>query len=400
MMMNKIELLILTFMFTMSTNSYGQYNNVECEKQPKSLQIVQIDYTGISTLVFIKYTNEKNGWIYIGDKTHLKDTKNDKIYYMINSINMPLSDEGEPKVHMLDKEGQIHYFCLEFEKLPETVEKFNLIEDETNPNAFNFYGITLHKDQKTEFVNINDFTKSTPVKEYGLSLKDGNSIHYYKHKGMSLSMTIYTDNNYGNYYQVWINIQNFTNKNLLLSPNSISAKSFINNEVKDLRILPYEEYMKKVKRSQAWQNFAVAFGNGLAASNAGYSYSATNTGITGVTNTFGSSSGYIGNTYDYASGWSSSYSTAYGRSTTESYNGAAAYAAQQNANAQTNAFISNQYQIKNRLSEGYIKANTLANQSEFMGYFNIQFVKTDNLRIEIPINSETYIFTIDWSDNK
>lgn len=171
-------------------------------------------------------------------------------------------------------------------------------------------------------------------------------------------------------------------------------------EMKDLNILSYEEYMKKVKRKQNWQNFAVAFSNGLAASNAGYSYSTTNTSVTGVTNSYGSASGYVGDTYGYASGWSSSYSTAYGRSTTQSYNGAAAYAAQQNANAQTNAYISNQYQIKSRLSEGYIKANTLANQTEFMGYFNIQFIKTDNLRIEIPINGETYVFTRSWSNKK
>ncbi len=387
-------------MLLVSTSSYAQYNIIECEKNPSPLQIVQIDYTGISTLVFIKYTNKGNGWINIGDKTHLKDPKSNKDYYMLNSINIPLSDEGEPKVHVLDKEDQVHYFCLEFEKLPETVDKFNLIEKETNPNAFNFYGISIHKDKKTEFVNINDFIKSSPVKEYGYSMKDGNLIYYYKHKGMSISMTLFSDNSYGKYYQAWINIQNFTSKNLLLAPNRITAKSFIKKaeEMKDLQILSYEEYMKKVQRKQNWQNFAVAFSNGLAASNAGYSYSTTNTSATGVTNSFGSASGYVGDTYGYASGYSSSYSTAYGRSTTQSYNGSAAYAAQQNANAQTNAYISNQYEIKSRLSEGYIKANTLANQTEFMGYFNIQFIKTDNLIIEIPINGETYVFSRSWSN--
>lgn len=400
--MKTVTHLILTFMLAASSNIYAQYNSVEYEKKPAPLQIVQIDYTGISTLIFIKYTNKGSGWINIGDKTYLKDTKTDKVYYMLNSINIPLSDEGEPKVHILDKEDQVHYFCLEFEKLPETVEKFNLIEEETNPNAFNFFGVTIHKDKKTEFVNIDDFIKSTPVKEYGYSLKDGNLIYYYKHKGMSISMTLFRDNSYGDYYQAWINIQNFTGKNLLLAPNRITAKSYMKKaeEMKDLNILSYEEYMKKVKRKQNWQNFAVAFSNGLAASNAGYSYSTTNTSVTGVTNSYGSASGYVGDTYGYASGWSSSYSTAYGRSTTQSYNGAAAYAAQQNANAQTNAYISNQYQIKNRLSEGYIKANTLANQTEFMGYFNIQFIKTDNLRIEIPINGETYVFTRSWSNKK
>jgi hypothetical protein len=381
-------------------NLYAQYNYIECEKMPPSLQIIQIDYTGISTLVYIKFTNSKFGWINIGDKTYLQDTKSNKVYYMLNSINIPLNDEGEPKSHVLESEGQVHYFCLEFEKLPETADKFNLIEEETNPNAFNFYGITIQKEKKTDFVSIDDFIKSTPVKEFGSNFKDGNLILYYKHKGMSLSMTIYIDKNYGNYYQAWISIQNFTGKNLLLAPNRITAKTLNRKttEIVDLKILSDDEYMNKVKRRQSWQNFAVAFGNSLAASNAAYSYSTTNSSVTGVTNSFGSAQGYVGNTYGYASGWSSSYSTAYGRSITNSYNGSAAYAAQQNANEQTNAYISNQYEIKNRLLEGYVKTNTLANQTEFMGYFNIQFIKTDNLRIEIPINGETYIFDRGWTN--
>ena len=403
--------MVLAVMLMSSIIAYSQYNILECEKNPSSTsqvsQIVQIDYTEISTLVFIKCTNKTEGRsIWIEDKTHLKDTKTGKVYYMLNSFNIPLTDEGEPKVHIFDKIDQEHYFVLEFEKLPETVEKFNLIfaspkEQETNLDEYNFYGISIHKDKKTELINIDDFIKSTPIKEHGYSLKDGNLIFYYKHKGMSISMTLFRDNSYGDYYQVWINIQNFTNKNLLLAPDRIISKTFIKKtgEFKDLKILTYEEYMKKVKRSQSWQNFAVSFGNSLAASNAGYSYSTTNSSVTGVTNSYSSASGYVGNTYGYAIGRSSSYSTAYGRSSTTSYNGAVAYEARQNANAQTNTYIANQYQIKNRLSEGYVKANTLANQTEFMGYFNIQFVKTDNLRIEIPINGETYIFDRSWTNN-
>lgn len=390
---------ILALMLMTSINMYSQYNVIEYEKTHPNLQILQIDYTGISTLVFIKYTNKGNGWINIGDKTHLKDTKSDKVYYMLNSINIPLSDEGEPKMHILDRVDQVHYFCLEFEKLPESIEKFNLIEEETNPNGFNIYGISFQKDKKTEFMNIDNFIKPSPVKEYGYYFKEGNLIYYYKHKGMSLSLALFVDDNYGKYYQVWINIQNFTGKNLLLVPDRIIAETYDrkSKEFEELFIYLYEEYMKKVKRRQSWQNFAVAFSNSLAASNAGYSYSTTNSSVTGITNSYSSASGYVGNTYGYINGWSSTYSTTYGRSSTSSYNGAAAYYAQQNANAQTNAYLANQYEIKNRLSEGYVKTNTLANQTEFMGYFNIDFEKIDNLRIKIPINGETYIFDRSWS---
>ena len=168
-------------------------------------------------------------------------------------------------------------------------------------------------------------------------------------------MTLSYDNSYGKYYQVWVDIQNFTGKNLMFSPNSITAQSLIKKgkqeEVEDLSVLSYQDYMKKVKRSQAWSAFAVAFSNSLAASNAGYSYSSTTASASGSTNSYGSVSAYSGGMYGFANGYSSSYSTAYGRSTTKSYDGAAAYAAQQNANNNTNAYLQNQYTIKNKLSE-------------------------------------------------
>ena len=392
----KTKILYILTLLIVSSIIHAQYNEIDCGISHPSLQIMQIDFTEISTLIFIKYTNSGNGFMNIGDKTHLKDKRNSKEFFLLNSINIPLSDEGEPKVHVFDSTDQVHYFCLEFEKIPETIGNFDLIEEENSPNAFNIHDINIHLEKKTDFIKIDDFIKSSPVKEYGFNLRDGNLIYYFKHKGLSISMTLFRDNKYGDYYQAWINIQNFTGRNLLLSPDRIRAKTLIREEIKDLHILSYQEYMKKVNRSQAWQNFAVAFGNSLAASNAGYSASTSNTSVTGVTNSFGTASGYIGNSYGYASGWSSSYSTAYGRSITQSYNGAAAYAAQQNAYAQTNNFIANQFQIKSRLSEGYIKANTLSNQTEFMGYLNIKYLKTDNLIVEIPINGETYIFHREW----
>lgn len=54
--------------------------------------------------------------------------------------------------------------------------------------------------------------------------------------------------------------------------------------------------------------------------------------------------------------------------------------------------MQNQYEIKSKLSEGYAKANTISNQTEFMGYVNIKFVNTDNMTISIPLNGEVYDF--------
>lgn len=403
--MNKLILksFVGLLFFLISQSTFSQYKLVECDKKPPTLQIVQIDTTKSSTFIFFTAVNKyERGWMNFGDKTYIKDKKSNKVYKLINSINMPINEEGEPKVHTFDRVGQEHNFCLEFEKLPAAIENFDLIEDESNPNAFNFYGVKIDKNRVSELINVEDFIKSTPVKEFGYNMKDGNVIYYYKHKGLFMSMTLYIDNNYGKYYQVWVDIQNFTGKSLMFNPYNITAKSVLKkgdkNELKDLQVLSYEDYMKKVNSAQAWSAFAVSFGNSLSAINAGYSYSSTNASATGQTNTYGSVSAYAGGTYGYANGYSSSYSTAYGRSTTKSYDGAAAYAAQQNASNNTNAYVQNQYQIKSKLSEGYVKSNSLSNQTEFMGFLNVKYLKTDNITISIPINGETYVFQRSWNN--
>ena len=167
---------IIFLLFTKS--SFAQYNLIECDKINPSFQIVQIDFTEVSTLIFFKYTNTlgDGAWMNFGDNTYLRDPKSEKMYKLLNSVNMPINEEGEPKRHVFDKIGQKHNFCLEFEKLPGTIEKFDLIEEENNPNAFNFYGIRIDKKVNGELVNVNDFIMPTPVKEYGANMRDGNLI--------------------------------------------------------------------------------------------------------------------------------------------------------------------------------------------------------------------------------
>lgn len=393
--MNKFTL-ILIFLYFLPQSSFSQYKNIIVEKTHPSIQINQIDFTPKSTLVYMKYTNNGAMWVHINDKTKLVDKKTGTEYKMINSINIPISDEGEPKFHILSGANATHYFCLEFEKLPENIESFDLINDLNNPNAFNCFNVQYDKSIKTDFISIDEYSKKSPVKEFGYKFSNGKISYYYKHKGLAISFELTSDNSYGKYYQAWFNIQNFTGSSILVNPNLIFATFKKEEEIKELEILSHEEYIKKVNRNQNWENFALAFSNGLAASSAGYSRSTTTTAAYGTSNTYGQASGYVGNTYGSFSGRSTSYSTAYGRSTTETYNGAAAYAAQQNANAQTEKFINEQYTIKNKISEGYLKVNSLANQTELTGFVNIKFAKIDNIKISFPLNGETYIFEQKW----
>lgn len=395
--MNKYTVLTICFFF-LSKSVFSQFNNISVEKTHPSIQIHQIDFTSKSTIVFLKYTNNGASWINVNDRTKIVDKKTGLDYKLINSINIPLSDAGEPKFHLLNTQNQTHYFCLEFEKLPENIDLFDIIEESNSGTAFNLFNVSFDKTIKTDFININDYTKKSPVKEFGYKFSNGKISYYYKHKGLAISFELTADNSYGKYYQAWFSIQNFTGSSILVNPNLIFASIVKNESIKELEVLSYEDYIKKVNRNQNWQNFAVAFSNGLAASSAGYSTSTTTTSVYGTNKTYSSASGYVGNTYGSLYGNSTSYSTAYGRSTTQSYNGAAAYSAQQNANAQTEKFVNDQYLIKNKISEGYLKVNSLSNQSELVGFINIKFVKTDNIKITFPINDETYVFEQKWKN--
>ncbi len=380
---------------------FSQYNKIKNFNSHPNCQILQIDNTSNSTLVFVKFTNSGLKWININDKTKIVDKSDGMEYKLINSINIPLSDEGEPKFHLLNNTNQTHFFCLEFERLPNSIDSFDLIESAGNSTAFNFYNLKFYKEFKSDRIKISDFIKMSPVKEFGYKITNGKTTYYYKHKGLAVSFELSINNSYGKYYQMWFSIQNFTGSSILLNPNLISATSIIGKDriTRDLEVLPYNEYIKKVNRNQNWQAFAVAFGNGLAASSAGYSRSTTTATASGVNRSYGSAYGQVGNTYGSIYGSSTSYSTVYGRSTTESYNGAAAYAAQQNANAQTEKFISDQYLIKNKISEGYLKVNSLTNQTEIVGFVNVKFVKSDNIKVSFPLNGELFVFEQSWVNN-
>jgi hypothetical protein len=161
-----------------------------------------------------------------------------------------------------------------------------------------------------------------------------------------------------------------------------------------MELLTYDQYDKIVKKKQKWDNFWVALGEGLAAYNAGQSYSTTSYSGSSYTTGSAHASGYIGNTYGYANAYGSSYTTSYGQSTTRSYNGAAAYAAQQQANANYAAYTNNQRQIRQQLGDGYVKLHTIPSEAEYSGYFNIKYTKNcHRLLLTIMIDGERYPFS-------
>ena len=376
----------------------AQYANIRIVKEPSCLKILQVDFRESSTLVYIKAVSPSNDYrANIGEKTFIRVKGSNKQYPLINSINMPIGSEAEEHRMIFDNEGQEHYFALEFEKVPET-SSFDIIENESSEYAFNFYGVQIDTLVKKDYVDLDKMVEDFPIqKEIGAYLKNNVIIQYAKAKGIILTMYIQAVKQYGKYFTVNMDLQNFSGKSILFALNKISAEGYVVKDGQISKTIPLEilssyEYDKKVANKQAWSNFWVALGEGMAASNAGYSSSTTTYNGNSHTSAYASAYGYAGNTYGYANAYGSAYTTTYGKAHTESYNGAAAYAAQQNARANVERHAAGQYEIRQQLNEGYVKNNTIHNQVEYSGFFNIKYKKIDHIKIDFVIDGITFPF--------
>lgn len=377
----------------------AQFYEVSTAKCPERLSVYQVDYRDNSTMVYIRLTRgEGIEWANIAENTIARVSGTYKEYHLINSINMPISSEGEGHNMLFEHPDQIHCFALEFEKLPKGAT-FDVIENERNPNAFNFYGISIDTTKIGEFVNLDKMVEDYPiVREEIVYIKNNTLIQTIKAKNIAVTMYIQGVKQYGKYFMVNMDIQNFSGKSILFDLNKVSAIGYTTKDGQIKQTIPLDvlsaaEYDKKVANRQAWNNFWVALGEGLAASGAGYSSSSTTYSGSSNTSVYANAYAYSGSTYGYAHAYGNAYTTTYGRSHTTSYNGAAAYAAQQNASANVQRYASEQYQIREQLNEGYVKTNTIRNQVEYSGFFNIKYKKIDHIKVTFRIDGIEFPFS-------
>jgi hypothetical protein len=390
-MKNFFKLITVCVAMLSTTSIYAQFNKVSVANTPDRMTVYQVDDRENSTMIYVRYTrNEGIEWMNINENTYARVSGTYKQYHLINSINLPISSEGEEHDMLFEHPNQVHCFALEFEKLPKGAT-FDVIENEQNPNAFNFFGITPDTTQVGEFVNLDKMVEDYPIiREKIMYIKNNTLIQCIKAKDIALTIYIQGIKQYGKYFMVNMDLQNFSGKNILFSTDFVTATGY---KIKDgkidktfpLEVLSSAEYDKKVANKQAWNNFWVALGEGMAANQAGYSYSTTTYNGSSNTSVYANAYGYNGNTYGYASAYGNAYTTTYGKAHTTSYNGAAAYAAQQNAQAKVQQYASEQYQVREQLNEGYVKTNTIRNQVEYSGFFNIKYKKIDHINVTFRI---------------
>ena len=218
--------------------------------------------------------------------------------------------------------------------------------------------------------------------------------------------------NDGKYYTFDVSVINNTNHQVTLITKGISLEIFSKKGNKSIIVpaVSRKDYLKIKKRRQNLRTGLMAFGAGMSAASAGYSSSTTTTNAnayySGTSNTNSNANAYAygsgGYGYANATGTSTTnysgniYGTA--TSTTQSYDGSAAYAASQNEAAKINAFLQSSEAAKKRWNNDYLKNHTLLPQETTSGLINIKYYKSPRMILTIPIDGKLYVF--EWSPDE
>ena len=364
--MKKLALILILFV---GFSAFSQYTSFSVKKEVQGLEIIQLDSYESSTIVHFQftYTGYEGGVIMAADDIYIVDKSNSKKYRLLNSINLPL----DPQMHVFSELGQVHNFSLEFERIPEGVREIDIIENVET--GWKIFGIEVDWSKgDSDFLDISSFTEETPVKEMGYYYLNGETVYYYDDNEISVAVYLTWNSSYGKHFQANILIGNKSGSSFNFRPEKITAIYQRNSEFEKAEVYTHDEYMKKVKKRQSWNSVAVAMSEGLAAGTAGYS-STTSTNSS------------------YVYGPSGTYSV-YGTTYSQNYNPSARYQASLNASRNIADFEENQYQIKRRIGNDYIRLHTIPNETEYFGYLNIKYKKVDHLKLVIRIHDKKYEF--------
>lgn len=166
--------------------------------------------------------------------------------------------------------------------------------------------------------------------------------------------------------------------------------------IKKLNVLPCEQYLAKVKKRQNAGAFFTALMGTIEANAVGYSASATSAAGTSGTVVGTSAYAHVGNIYGHGAAVSASASAYSANSVTVSYDGAAAYFAKKQNEAEIARQRQEDYTKRQQLNEEYVKLNTVKDGMEYSGMFNIEYSRSaKTVTYEIQINKTIYNFTFE-----
>ena len=302
------------------------------------------------------------------------------------------TEDGLVLIHAFFKDDKLHGVYTEFSDNGDLCKQ---IEYSDGVPLYDYYVIS-NKDGFCSKIRLSDnqpIYESPSLSEKQTEYKDGETWPYYNKNGIMIGMTNNEVRDYGKYYQIPIIISNNSMHPIEFNPDYITATLIDNKEVEYiLKVYSAEEYMKKVQRSQNWAMALNGLAEGLAAANAGYSTSTTNSSYNGYSSSYGSAYAYGTGGYAYGNYSGNSTYRGYSTSTTTSYNGAAAYQAQVIANNRIAAYDNALLSERAAKDEGYLKRTTIYPGETISGYIHIERKKGISMNIDININGAIYSF--------
>ena len=181
------------------------------------------------------------------------------------------------------------------------------------------------------------------------------------------------------------------------------------NKKEELDILSNKEYQEKKRKRAALRTALAAMGAAANAQDAGRKTSTTNTNVN--SSTYGSATTNTdANVYasdgSWATGSASSntdfnaYTNVNASSTTQSYDGAAAYAARQNEERKLQEMVQRQNEAKAKWNDMYLKNETLDAMESVSGLINVKFKKGDLIDLILYVGNVEFIFKWDPEDSE
>ena len=215
--------------------------------------------------------------------------------------------------------------------------------------------------------------ESPSLAERIIEYKDGMPYEIYFKNGLTITLKCAIKRDYGKWFRVDMIITNHSLTPIEVTPeNNITAVAFDEqNMPTDLQVRSYDEYMKKVNRSQTWSAILMDVSEGLSTAGAGYSTSTTT-----VHSSHGGSTSFRTSTYSPTA------------------------AAQTNlASQQRIANFSQALQNDRKIKQlGYLKKNTIYPGESVSGFVHIDCDK--GLRLVVNVNIEGAEYLYEWGIGK
>ncbi|WP_300286592.1 hypothetical protein [uncultured Alistipes sp.] len=300
-------------------------------------------------------------------------------------------ENGLVLLHTYFRNDELHGVCTRF-----TEDGLCIQTEYADGKPVHDYCVVSNKDGLCSKVGLKDKQPvyETPSQdELQTEYKNGETWHYYDKNGIMIGMTNNRVRDYGKYFRIPIVVANNSMFPVDFDPEKIKA-SLVDPEGNGrmLRVYSAEEYMRKVRRQQNWAMALNSLAEGMAASNAGYSSSTTNSSYFGGSSNYGSISAY--GSGGYVAGRYSGGSSYFGNSSsvTTSYDGAAAYQAQIIASNRIAAYDNALLSERAAKDEGYLKRTTIYPGETITGYIHIERKKGTEMKIELNVNDVWYIF--------